>query len=392
LSKGAKSRTHARGIRSTRTKVRTRISRVREPRAELEKKLETRTRELDEAREQLAATSEVLQVISSSPGALKPVFQAMLENATRICEAAFGSMLLGDGDPFRRVALHNAPQNFAEFSERAPSIRSTDASTLDLLVRTKQVVHVADLATEGPDEPLAKFAGARTLLTVPMLKENQLIGAMGIYRQEVRPFTDKQIELVQNFAAQAVIAIENTRLLNELRHRTNDLSEALEQQTATSEVLQVISSSPGELEPVFQAMLQNSVRICQAKFGQMFRYENNGFRYMAQVGAPPPSSSGTSSAASSSHRPEAPFPGSSSPERWSISPTSHPSTPQIRRRGLVAHGRIWGRRIDWRDCDLPPGSPTVHRQADRVSYKLRQPSRHRYRECAPSQRAAPAHG
>jgi transcriptional regulator with GAF, ATPase, and Fis domain len=320
--------------------VRTRISRVREPRAELEKKLETRTRELDEAREQLAATSEVLQVISSSPGALKPVFQAMLENATRICEAAFGSMLLGDGDPFRRVALHNAPQNFAEFSERAPSIRSTDASTLDLLVRTKQVVHVADLATEGPDEPLAKFAGARTLLTVPMLKENQLIGAMGIYRQEVRPFTDKQIELVQNFAAQAVIAIENTRLLNELRHRTNDLSEALEQQTATSEVLQVISSSPGELEPVFQAMLQNSVRICQAKFGQMFRYENNGFRYMAQVGAPPPpSSSGTSSAASSSHRPEAPFPGSSSPERWSISPTSHPSTPQIRRRG--AHGRIW---------------------------------------------------
>src|SRR5262249_45233062 len=129
--------------------------------------------------------------------------------------------------------------------------------------------------------------GARTMLVVPMLKEDELVGQIAIYRQEVRPFTDKQIELVQNFAAQAVIAIENTRLLNELRQRTDDLSEALEQQTATSEVLKVISSSPGELEPVFEAMLANAMRVCEAKFGFMYRCSGDNWEIQAQYGAVP---------------------------------------------------------------------------------------------------------
>ena len=143
---------------------------------------------------------------------------------------------------------------------------------------------ITDILAEHPEEPVAKLAGARTIVVVPMLKENELIGAVTIFRQEVRPFTDKQIELVTNFAAQAVIAIENTRLLNELRQRTDDLSESLEQQTATSEVLKVISTSPGELESVFQAMLRNATQICEAKIGILFRYKDGSYTAVSKLG------------------------------------------------------------------------------------------------------------
>src|SRR5262249_9581207 len=165
---------------------------------------------------------------------------------------------------------------------------------LSRLVRDKQTIHVADLSVVVAKEPptstlrqLFDLAGARTFVIVPMLKDSELIGGIGIYRQEVSPFSDKQIELVQNFANQAVIAIENTRLLNELRQRTDDLSESLERQTATSEVLQVISSSPGELDPVFQAILERATTICEAKFGSLLLYDDRGFRVVALHGAPP---------------------------------------------------------------------------------------------------------
>jgi GAF domain-containing protein len=256
--------------------------------------VQARTRELGAALEQQTATSEVLQVISGSPGELELVFQAMLENATRLCEASYGTMWLSEGDCFRTVALHGAlPAAYTEQWGGGTLFRPSSDVPLARAAKTRQPVQVADLRAsraylEGDPLPVAAVdvAGIRTLVAVPMLKENELVGVIIIYRKEVRPFTDKQIELVSNFAKQAVIAIENTRLLNQLRQRTTDLSEALEQQTATSTVLQIISGSPGELEPVFQAMLENAVRICEAKFGTLYRFEGNAFHLAAQVGAP----------------------------------------------------------------------------------------------------------
>ena len=241
------------------------------------------------------ATAEVLSIIARSPGELEPVFDAMLTNATRICEAEFATLYLYDGNSFRAVAAtRNAPAAYVAARKREPRLRPPPDTPLGGVASTKQVVHIADLSrlqsyVERHPFTVAgvELGGFRTALGVPMLKDNELIGSFTILRKEVRPFSDKQIALVKTFAAQAVIAIENMRLLNELQRRTSDLTESLEQQTATSDVLRVISSSPGALEPVFTAMLENATRICEAKFGTLIRFENGTARIVSKLGGSP---------------------------------------------------------------------------------------------------------
>jgi GAF domain-containing protein len=247
--------------------------------------------ELRQSLEQQTATSEVLQVISSSPGDLEPVFVAMLAKAVRICDAKYGTLYLCEDGRLRLVAAHDVPEYFA--ARKGAAFDPAPGGGLDAVMSTKRPIQIPDLAaTKSYTErhpgmvEAVELAGIRTGLAVPMLKDDDLIGIVAIHRREVLPFTDKQIDLVKNFAAQAVIAIENARLLNELRQRTTDLTEALEQQTATSEVLRVISSSPGDLQPVFATLLENAVRLCGANFGNLFLYENDGYRVVAMHNAP----------------------------------------------------------------------------------------------------------
>ncbi len=242
--------------------------------------VQARTEELSEALEQQTATSDVLAVISSSPGELEPVFQAMLANATRICEANFGILLRYEGDVLQPAAMLGVPQPLADYVLQDGAFRPSVGTTLGELVRTQKIVHIADLSLEHASNPTARLGGARSYLAVPMVKENELIGAMAIYRQEVKPFTDKQIELVQSFAHQAVIAIENTRLLGELR-------QSLQQQTATADVLKVISRSTFDLQTVLDTLVESAARLCNSESATVHRPNDDGWRCLASYGYSP---------------------------------------------------------------------------------------------------------
>lgn len=262
---------------------------LQESYAGLEQKVDARTRELSESLEQQTATSEVLKVISSSPGDLTPVFKAMLENAMRICAAKFGGLFRLENGALQVASTLGVPGPLVESLKSG--VQPGPLNPMSRVLVTGQMMHIEDYRLDAAyveRDPMAvagvDLGGIRTLLIVPMHKDTELIGTIAIFRQHVEPFSKKQIELLSNFAAQAVIAIENTRLLKELHQRTDDLTESLEQQTATSEVLRVISSSRGELDPVFQAMLSNASRICEAKFGNLFLREDNNLRAVAVHG------------------------------------------------------------------------------------------------------------
>ena len=246
--------------------------------------------ELRQSLEQQTATSEVLRVVSSSPSDLAAVFQAMLSNATQLCQANFGTLNLYRDGEFPLAATHNVPEIFLEFRRINPIIKPGPGHPLARVAASRQPLQIADMRTEAlylKKDPsfiaMVDLAGARTLLIVPMLKENDLLGVITIFRQDVRPFTEKQIELVGNFAAHAVIAIENARLLSEFRH-------SLELQTATADVLRIISSSPSDLRPVFDAIAENAARLCQGFDVYVQLREGNLVRYVAHYGGIIPSS------------------------------------------------------------------------------------------------------
>ncbi|MGB8556013.1 MAG: GAF domain-containing protein, partial [Pseudolabrys sp.] len=256
--------------------------------ADLDQRLSQRTRELEEALQQQTATSEVLSIIRRSPADAQPVFEAIVQSAARLCGAVFSVVYLYENDHLRVAATKNFTIEATNQINERQELRQINRSYVGgRAVLDRAIVHVPDVLDDPEySREFAMAGGWRAVLAVPLLHEGKSVGAITVGKAEAKAFSERQIQLLQTFADQAVIAIENVRLFEAEQQRTHELSESLEQQTATSEVLKVVSRSPGNLEPVFDAMLQNAVRICGAKFGNLMLREGDAFRVGATHGAP----------------------------------------------------------------------------------------------------------
>jgi putative methionine-R-sulfoxide reductase with GAF domain len=350
----------------------------------LQDQLDRRTRELHEALEQQTATSEVLNIIRRSPADAQPVFNAIVQSAARLCGAIFSGVYLYDDDRIRIVATNNfTPEATVQIQEFQQLKRPDRSHVGGRAILDRAIVHVHDVL-EDPQYPreFALAGGWGAVLAVPLLRDGKPVGAITVGKAEPKPFSDRQVQLLNTFADQALIAIENVRLFESVEARTRDLSEALEQQTATSEVLKVISSSPGELEPVFNTMLENAVRICAARFGSLIFFEGDAYRRAALYNAP---------AAFVEQQTKDPLcPLTASPTLTRVAKTKKfVQVTDIWRRAhrtVCAHASGWsGSRCF---LNISPGGATVHRQADRARSELCRPGGHRNRECAVVQRIA----
>src|SRR5262249_52452499 len=258
--------------------------------ADVQEQLDRRTRELDEALQHQAGTSEVLSIIRRSPADAQPVFDAIVQSAARLCGAIFGGFHLYENDRIRMVATNNfSPKATSQLYDIQQLKRPERSNLAGRAILDRALVHVPDVFKDPEySRELALAGGWRAVLALPLLCDEKPVGAIALAKAEPTPFSDRQIQLLKTFADQAVIAIENVRLFEAEQARTRDLSESLEQQTATSEVLKVISSSPGKLEPVFDAMLANATRICEARFGTLYLRDGDGFRAVAATRDAPP--------------------------------------------------------------------------------------------------------
>src|SRR5262245_11038844 len=278
--KGAKSRTHGRNLRSTgRTKTATRDGQVRKPRADLERQLETYKRELNEAREQQAATSEILRVISSSPANVQPVFDAIAANALRLCGAKWSVVVRYDGELMELATLHNLSDSKGQEALRQSFPRPPGEGATDRAILTRAIVYIPDVLEDSQYQfqPLAQASRYRSILSVPLLRDGQAVGAITVPGELPGAFSQREADLLQTFAEQAVIAIENVRLFEAEQQRTRELSESLQQQTATADVLKVISRSTFDLNVVLRTLAESAVRLCEADIGHIARPDKDGF-------------------------------------------------------------------------------------------------------------------